>query len=126
MPFDPRVKKILIVDDEQGFVSLLAQTLRMDGYEVETAFDGQQGLDRLKTMKPDAIISDIVMPNIDGFEFFEQVKSDLLTKDIPFLFVTAYQDSEVLARARKIGIFGILRKPIDLDQIERRLRELLR
>ena len=126
MPFDPRVKKILLVDDEQGFSTLLAQMLRMDGYEVDAAYDGEEALEKLKTSKPDAIISDIVMPKVDGFEFFQRVKSDIITKDIPFLFVTAYQDSEVLARARKVGIFGILRKPIDLDQIERRLRELLR
>ena len=126
MPFDPRVKKVLLVDDEQGFATLLGQMLRMDGYEVNVVNDGQEALDLLKTIKPDAIISDIMMPNVDGFELFERVKSDVLTKDIPFLFVTAYQDSEVLARARKVGIFGILRKPIDLDQIERRLRELLR
>ncbi len=126
MPFDPRVKKVLLVDDEEGFAALLGQMLRMDGYEVTLAGDGKEGLDYLRTAKPDAIISDIMMPNMDGFEFFERVKSDVLTKDIPFLFVTAYQDSEVLARARRVGIFGILRKPIDLDQIERRLRELLR
>ncbi len=126
MPFDTRVKKVLLVDDEAGFSSLLAQMLRMDGYDVDTAVDGQEALDKLKTWKPDAIISDIMMPNVNGFELFEKVKSDVITKDIPFLFVTAYQDSEVLARARKVGIFGILRKPIDLDQIERRLRELLR
>ncbi len=126
MPFDTRVKKVLLVDDEPGFSSLLAQMLRMDGYDVDTAVDGQEALDKLKSSKPDAIISDIMMPNVNGFELFEKVKLDPITRDIPFLFVTAYQDSEVLARARKIGIFGILRKPIDLDQIERRLRELLR
>jgi two-component system chemotaxis response regulator CheY len=126
MPFDERVKHILLVDDETGFAQLVAQMLRMDGYDVTTAEDGVDALEKMKDFKPDAIISDIMMPRMNGFEFFEKVRSDVLTEKIPFCFITAYQDSEVLARARKVGIFGILRKPIDLDQIERRLRELLR
>ena len=75
---------------------------------------------------PDVIISDIVMPRLSGFELFKRVKASPTTATIPFLFITGFQDDRVLAEARKVGVFGILRKPVDIEQIENRLRELTR
>jgi two-component system sensor histidine kinase/response regulator len=118
-------RKILLVDDEVGFADLLKDLLTMDNYEVEVANDGQEGLEKLQTFHPDVIISDIVMPRMSGFEMFKKVKSTPETASIPFLFITGFQDDRVLAEARKIGIFGILRKPIDVEQIENRVMELL-
>lgn len=117
-------RKILLVDDEPGFAELLRDLLEMDHYEVVTAENGEEGLEKLKTFTPDVIISDIVMPRMSGFEMFKQVKAGPETSAIPFLFITGFQDERVLAEARKVGIFGILRKPIDIEQIETRIREL--
>ena len=103
-----------------------ANLLRSDGYEVVVANDGQEGLEKLEEFQPDAIISDIVMPRVDGLEMFRRVKLAPKTSSIPFLFISGYQDSTVYDKARKIGVFGILQKPIDIDQIERRLKELTR
>ncbi|HMD13462.1 MAG TPA: response regulator [Bacteroidota bacterium] len=119
------MSKILLVDDEIGFAELLRDLLSMDNYEVEVAHDGQEGLEKLVTFKPEVIISDIVMPRVSGFEMFKKVKASPETASIPFLFITGFQDERVLAEARKIGVFGILRKPIDIEQIENRLRDLL-
>jgi len=119
------LSKILLVDDEVGFAELLSDLLSMDNYEVEVAHDGQEGLEKLETFKPDVIISDVVMPRLSGFEMFKKVKASPQTASIPFLFITGFQDERVLAEARKIGVFGILRKPIDIEQIENRLRDLL-
>jgi CheY-like chemotaxis protein len=122
---DKRARKILLVDDEAGFAELLRDLLEMDNYEVELAHDGQEGLDKLQTFTPDAIISDVVMPRISGFEMFKRIKAVPETSKIPFLFITGFQDDRVLAEARKIGVFGILRKPIDIEQIESRLKDIL-
>ena len=122
---DLNLSKILLVDDEVGFAELLRDLLSMDNYEVEVAHDGQEGLEKLATFKPEVIISDIVMPRVSGFEMFKKVKASPETASIPFLFITGFQDERVLAEARKIGVFGILRKPIDIEQIENRLRDLL-
>ena len=121
-----KLKRILLVDDEVGFAELLQDLLRMDDYEVEVANDGQEGLAKIETFTPDIIISDIVMPGLSGFEMFKKVKANAQTSHIPFLFITGFQDERVLAEARKIGIFGILRKPIDIEQIENRVNELLK
>jgi CheY-like chemotaxis protein len=115
-----------LVDDEAGFAELLRDLLEMDSYEVVIAHDGQEGLEKLETYTPDVIISDIVMPRLSGFELFKRVKASPATSTIPFLFITGFQDDRVLAEARKVGVFGILRKPIDVEQIEGRLKELIK
>ncbi|OLD60082.1 MAG: hypothetical protein AUI33_15900 [Ignavibacteria bacterium 13_1_40CM_2_61_4] len=123
---EKKPRKILLVDDEAGFAELLRDLLEMDSYEVMVAHDGQDGLEKLEAFVPDVIISDIVMPRLSGFELFKRVKASPTTATIPFLFITGFQDDRVLAEARKVGVFGILRKPVDIEQIENRLRELTR
>jgi len=126
MPVEKKRRKVLLVDDEEGFAELLRDLLEMDNYEVVTAENGVDGLEKLKTFSPDVIISDVVMPRMSGFEMFKQVKAAPEISSIPFLFITGFQDERVLAEARKIGVFGILRKPIDIEQIETRIRELIK
>lgn len=121
-----KAKKILLVDDEAGFAELLKDLLEMDGYEVTLAYDGKEGLEKLKTFEPDAIISDIMMPIMDGFEMFRRIKAIPEYASIPFLFISGFQDNRIFEEARRVGVFGILQKPIDLEQIERRLNELIR
>jgi response regulator RpfG family c-di-GMP phosphodiesterase len=125
MTKETKVRKILLVDDEIGFAELLRDLLSMDNYEVEVANDGMEGLEKLAAFHPHVIISDVVMPRMSGFEMFKKVKANPDTASIPFLFITGFQDDRVLAEARKIGIFGILKKPIDVEQIEERLEALL-
>jgi len=124
MAKEKRPRKILLVDDETGFTELMRDLLQMDNYQVEVANDGQEGLDKVQAFMPDVIISDVVMPRLSGFEMFKRIKAMPETSAIPFLFITGFQDERVLAEARKIGVFGILRKPIDIEQIEVRLKEL--
>ncbi len=122
---EKKVRKVLLVDDEIGFAELLRDLLIMDDFQVEVANDGEEGLAKVASFLPDVIISDIVMPKMSGFEMFKRVKAMAEFSSIPFLFITGFQDDRVLAEARRIGAFGILRKPIDVEQIEGRLNDLL-
>jgi CheY-like chemotaxis protein len=126
MAQEKKVRKILLVDDEAGFAELLRDLLEMDGYEVTVAGDGVEAIEKLETLTPDVIISDVVMPRMNGFEMFRQIKTTPKTSSIPFLFISGFQDQRVLDEARKIGVFGILQKPIDVEQVEYRLKELMR
>ncbi|HLB00329.1 MAG TPA: response regulator [Bacteroidota bacterium] len=126
MSVEKKRRKVLLVDDEAGFAELLRDLLELEYYEVVTAENGEEGLEKLKTFVPDVIISDVVMPKMSGFEMFKQVKASRETSSIPFLFITGFQDERVLSEARKIGVFGILRKPIDIEQIENRIQELFK
>src|ERR1041385_4544055 len=126
MSKEKKPKKVLLVDDEAGFAELMRDLLEMDSYEVVVAYDGQEGLEKLQGYMPDVIISDIVMPRLSGFEMFKRGKAAPENASLPFLFITGFQDERVLAEARKIGVFGILRKPVDIEQIETRLKDLIK
>jgi CheY-like chemotaxis protein len=114
-------KKILLVDDEAGLAELLRDLLEMEGYSVTIAHDGEEALDKLKEYTPDAIISDIKMPRMNGFEMFKNIKASPATASIPILFITGHRDLQVLEEARKLGVFGILEKPVDMEKIQRKL-----
>src|SRR5438874_8038299 len=89
--------KILAVDDMVNIVRLIQVNLERNGYQVVTAYDGEQALEKVKTENPDLIICDVMMPRKDGFEVLREVKADPSTRDIPFIMLTAKaQDADVL------------------------------
>lgn len=81
-------KRILVVDDEPKLVDMLKMRLESEGYGVVTAFDGEEGLTRVKQYAPDLIILDIVMPKMSGDTMAEILKDDDKTRDIPIIFLT--------------------------------------
>jgi len=93
----PNAKKILVVDDEKHIVRLVQVNLERRGYQVITAYDGIECLEKVKKEKPDLIILDVMMPRLDGFETLKRLKSDPETRDIPVVMLTARaQDKDVL------------------------------
>ena len=81
--------KILVVDDEIYIVHILDFSLGMEGYEVVTALDGEQALEKVKTEKPDLIVLDIMMPKLDGYEVCKNIKSSAATQHIPVILLSA-------------------------------------
>ena len=84
-------KKILIVDDDQDFCQLLEFDLKKLGYELCCAFNGEEGLEKVGTEKPDLIVLDIKMPKMDGYTFVRRLKKEPETKDIPVVVLTSYE-----------------------------------
>lgn len=82
------MKNVLIVDDRQVNITLLKDILEDAGYEVATALDGKLGLQQAHASHPDLIISDILMPNMDGFEFCHMIRSNPALSSTPFLFLS--------------------------------------
>ncbi|HIE08638.1 MAG TPA: response regulator, partial [Armatimonadetes bacterium] len=76
-------KKILVVDDEKHIVRLVQVNLERAGYEVITAYDGDEALKKVKEERPDLIVLDVMMPKMDGFEVMKHLKADPTTRDIP-------------------------------------------
>lgn len=101
---------ILIVDDEEAIRSLLRQELSEAGYLVEEAANGREALERVRANKPDLIILDIMMPEINGFDVAAILKNDPQTMDIPIIVLSIVQDK---ARGYRIGVDRYLTKPID-------------
>jgi len=108
--------KILIIDDEQDFVTVLSSRLNANNYQVLTAHDGLQGLGFVATECPDLIILDIVMPGMSGFEVLQKIRSDPKTLRTPVLILSAKGDTESLIRAEQLGATDYLIKPFDTQE----------
>ena len=111
-------KKILVVDDEPQVIKVIEARLKANGYEVITAADGAQGLQKIKESKPDLIILDILMPGVDGTDMSQTLKLDAETKDIPIIFLTCLIDkNEASDIDHRIGDNLFLAKPFDAREL---------
>jgi len=104
---------ILIVDDISVNVTILENILTHEGYETMTALSVQEALELMKETRPDLILSDLSMPEIDGLEFCRMLKSDQATRDIPFIFITVLNTSKEKEEAFTAGAVDFIPKPFD-------------
>lgn len=116
-------KRILVVDDDKAIQKILQTRLTHEGYQVSCANNGQEALERIARQKPDLIISDVMMPVMNGFEFYKQVKSKEETKPIPVLIFTSYP--EMSDSFLVIGADAFVAKPFHPDEVLYRMRQLL-
>jgi len=117
--------KILVVDDEIYIVHILDFSLGMEGYEVITALDGDQALDRLKTERPDLIVLDIMMPKLDGYEVCKAIKSNPDTRNIPFILLSAKGRNVDQKLGFDVGADDYITKPFSPRKLVERINQLL-
>jgi CheY-like chemotaxis protein len=115
---------VLIVDDEDGTRTALAHWLS-DDYVITTARDGVEGLERAYARTPDAVISDVWMPRLDGIAMVTRMKRTVLLRTVPVLFLTGQTSSASVEAGLSTGAIAYLEKPIDLDVLDRALRTAL-
>lgn len=96
-------KKILIIDDEQDLLELFSDILRSAGFEVSTAFDGQKGLEVMLQDKPDLVLLDIVMPNVDGFAMLREMKQKPELLNVKVIVLSNMQGQEYIDQATELG-----------------------
>lgn len=110
--------KVLVVDDERDFAELVREYLELKaGYSVEMAHSGFHAGFAVARFKPDLILMDIMMPDMDGFQVLDLLRSDVETRHIPVIACTAYRDPDVEARIQEIGFDGFIEKPLRLDAL---------
>ena len=114
-PFMERI--ILIVDDIPELLDGVKLTLEMEGYQVLAAKNGQEALDVLERITPDLILTDIMMPEIDGYELYERVHADERWVQVPFIFLTAKTDTEDIRRGKEMGADDYITKPFEPEDI---------
>ena len=102
--------KILVVDDDLILGRLYKSALENDGHEVVTAADGEEGLEKVKSFHPSFILSDIMMPRMDGLTFLKKLKDAKETKDIPVIVMTNLNDEENAKIAKKDGALKLVLK----------------
>jgi len=115
---------ILIVEDDQTVRELLKYRLGKQ-YDVATATNGEEALDLVEEQAPDLIVSDIMMPKMDGFALQSALQSDKNTRVIPFIFLTARADEDARKRGERMGVDDYITKPFDMDQLFSRVERLL-
>ncbi len=120
------VKKILLVDDEPVNIKILKAMLVPEGYEVFTAQNGLEALEKLNTDNPDIVLLDVMMPEMDGFEVCKRIKAQKDKRMIPVLMVTALQDKIHRQQAMEAGADDFLSKPIDRIELLIRVKSLIR
>ena len=116
-PDETNPATILFVDDNPALLRSVERLLRLEGFRVLLASDGLEALQQLQTQVPDLIISDIAMPQMDGFELFETVRQRDEWLDIPFLFLTARDQIDDLRRGYSLGADDYLVKPLDQERL---------
>jgi len=113
---------ILIVDDNSTNLKVLSDSLKLAGYRVLIAKDGESTLSKLEKIQPDLILLDVMMPGIDGFETCQRIKARDDTKDIPIIFMTALADTEYKVKGLKLGAVDYITKPFQQEEVLVRVR----
>ena len=118
------MKRILVVDDDEQVRGLLVNYFQfLSGYEVTTAANGAEALGKLSQNVYDCIISDLVMPDIDGLELLKQVKTQ--DKKLPFLIITGYPTIETAIEVMKQGAYDYVTKPLQLEDVRIKVERAL-
>lgn len=126
-----RRPKILIIDDDPDFVEATRVVLESGGYQVLAAYDGKEGLERVRRENPDLVILDIIMPEEDGFKVCEELKSDPKLTQIPVIVLTSLSErwSEVtlsVTQGLKLEAEDYIDKPVEPEELLQRVKARLR
>jgi len=119
-------KRIMIVDDEESLLQLMEAILTNEGYQVITASDGKECLEKLKTDKPDLILLDMMMPGMSGREVCEKIRENPKTKNLKVAFLTVAKFSEAGRDVlKKMNVADYINKPFDNDDMIRRVKKIV-
>jgi CheY-like chemotaxis protein len=120
-----RKRQILVIDDEPSWLKSTAHTLRKEGYQVKEAKNGTEALTALKEFRPDLIVSDLRMPDMNGFDLLDQIRKLPKVSATPVIFFSAIDDFHAKKVARELGATACLPKPYDQRDVISVLKEFL-
>ena len=119
------MKTILLIEDEKNIQTVYASLLNKKGYDVITADNGIDGLDKAQEESPDLIILDLILPKLDGKLVLEGLKEDDNTQDIPVLIISAKSDKTSIENCLKTGAADYLVKPIERNELLKAVKKLI-
>ncbi len=117
--------KVLVVEDEPENQLAIQVILTVEGFEVVSVEDGRLALRTAKEQRPDLILLDVMMPEINGFEVLAQLRQDEATKSIPVIMLTALAQRSDVAKAVEAGVDGYVAKPFEPDDLIERIRKAI-
>ena len=118
-------RRILVVDDDPRLLHVVAMYLSIEGYEVDSANNGEEGLRCLEARRPDLVILDVMMPGIDGLEACRRIKSNPETRHIPVVLFTALSRTDDVEKGRAAGANRFINKPFSLIGLGAVIRSFL-
>lgn len=116
--------KILIIDDQPGIRQLLSEILKEEGYVIDLAINGMEGISKAEEINPDVILLDMKMPGMDGIEVLDEIKR--LEIDSKVIVMTAYGELEPINHARRLGAYDYVSKPFDVLSLCRIINGVIR
>lgn len=119
-------KTILIVDDEPNIVLSVEYLLKREGFEVQTAGDGQAAIEMLAQSRPDLMILDVMMPRKNGFEVCTEVRADPALSDLPIILLSAKGREAEIAKGLSLGASAYITKPFSTHELVNKVKELLK
>jgi len=108
---------ILVIDDSNTNIVLLQAVLNGKGYKIETALNVKEAYNIMNRNMPDLILLDLLLPRINGYDFLKEIKSDIRTKGIPVVVVSALTDQENVTKAMALGAYDFIKKPVDIQKL---------
>jgi CheY-like chemotaxis protein len=117
--------RVLLIDDDRENLEFMRQMLRIDGHEMVSADDGEQGLAQVSKFRPELIICDVIMPRLGGYAVLETVRADPEFSGVPVLLFSAAMNEEARAIALRRGATEVLAKPFELTRLRSAIRRCL-
>lgn len=117
--------RVLVVEDEPALQKVLAMRLSIDGFDVVTAFDGQEALEMIRVERPDLVLTDLMMPIMDGAELTRAIKGDPATREIPVMVLTALKEQREREHLISLGADAFAAKPYNSAELTQKIRTLL-
>jgi two-component system alkaline phosphatase synthesis response regulator PhoP len=117
---------LLVVDDEEDLLELIAYNLKKEGYQVLTCDNGKEGIRLAREFRPDLVLLDVMMPDMNGIEVCREIKHDPEMKHTPIVFLTAKMDEKIEVQGLDLGADDYLSKPISTSKLKSRIKAVLR
>ncbi|NLG33018.1 MAG: response regulator [Syntrophomonadaceae bacterium] len=119
------MNKILIVDDQKGVRRLLEELFKKEGWEIDTACDGQEAIDKAAQFMPDVVLMDMKMPNMNGLEASQKIL-EKQQNNLAILMMTAYGEMDVVNKALEAGVKKCITKPFDIMDLRNMVNQLIK
>ncbi len=118
-------KRVLLIEDEPNIIEAISFILSRDGFTVHTHQDGQSAMDKVRSTPPDMVILDVMLPGRSGFDILRDLRSDMATKSIPVLMLTARGQSKDRELAERLGADKFMAKPFSNSEVREYVRAVL-
>ena len=118
-------KRILLIDDEPSIIKMIAKRLEVEGFEVMTAMDGEEGFQKAQSEKPDLVIVDLMLPKLNGYEVCSLLKKNIQYQKIPIIMFSARTQDRDETLGFECGADAYIRKPVDPKDLIEKVRTLI-